>query len=156
MGNTSSSSKTKTADSVREEINQNITKLRDARIRLTAEKDNDKKKIILREIDFLKSTQTSLTDEYDKLAAVAPAVAAAVAPADAPAVGAAASINTPTTQQIYNARNAPSNQLVDLSVFDFPSSDSDSPSSDSNSGGGTMKNKNSKRKNSKRKNSKRK
>ena len=152
MGNTSSSSKTKTADSVRadsvrQEINQIITKLGDARKRLTAEEDNDEKKIISREIKSLISTQTSLNDEYDKLTTVAPAGAAAVAPA----------LNTPNTQPIYNARNAPgSNQPVDLSVFDFPNSDSDSPSSDSDSGGGTMKNKNSKRKNSKRKNSKRK
>ena len=146
------SSSSKTVDSVRQEINEIIIKLRDARKRLEAEKDNDKKNIIIREINLLVSTQASLTDEYDKLAAVAPAAAvlapaAAAAAAVAPAA-AAASVNTPNTQPIYNARNAQGPQdgspQPDLSGFEYPS------------GGGRIKRKNSKRKNSKRKNSKRK
>jgi hypothetical protein len=157
MGSSSSKtadsvSQARTADSVRQEINQIIIKLRDARQRLKAEEDNDKKNIIIREINLLVSTQASLTDEYDKLAAVAPAGAAAVlAPAAAAAAAAvapaaaAASVNTPNTQPIYNARNAQGPQdgspQPDLSGFEY---------------GGTIKRKNSKRKNSKRKNSKRK
>ena len=153
MGNVSS----RTADSVSQEINQIIIKLRDARKRLDNEKDNDKKNIIIREISLLQSTQTSLNDELDELqAAVAPAAAvlAPAAAAVAPAA-AAASVNTPNTQQNYNARNAPGPQdpnQQDLSGFEYPSSDSDSVDSI----GGTIKRKNSKRKNSKRKNSKRK
>jgi len=166
MGSSSSKtadsvSQARTVDSVSKEINEIIKKLYDARQRLKAEEDNDKKNIIIREINLLVSTQASLTDEYDKLAAVAPAgaaavlapaaaaAAAAVAPAAAAlAPAAAASVNTPNTQPIYNARNAQGPQdgspQPDLSGFEYPS------------GGGRIKRKNSKRKNSKRKNSKRK
>jgi len=154
MGSSSSkTSQARTADSVSQEINEIIIKLRDARNRFDNEKDNEKKNIIIKEISLLKSTQASLNDELDELqAAVAPAGAAAVPSAAAVAAvapaPAASSVNTPNTQQNYNAGNAQGPQdgspQPNLSGFEY------------SSGGGTIKRKNSKRKNSKRKNSKRK
>ena len=156
------SSSSKTVDSVSKEINEIIKKSNDDKKRLEIfiqnrktratdqwskdKESEDKEQMRLTgELVALKQKQEKLNKELDGLLQSASASPAAASGSNSPA---AASVNTPNTQQIYNARNAPGPQdpnQPDLSGFEYPSFQ-----------GGKIKRKNSKRKNSKRKNSKRK